>query len=182
MISLQNNRILGGALMIAGTAIGAGMLGLPIKNGPTGFPLAMASLFSMYLFMLGSIFLYFENVLYMEDQSANLISMTKERLSKPLQIFTWFSYAIIHYTAIWAYFSGSGDIISSVLAEQLNLHIREETASSCSQLCSISYFCTHPHHRSNQPFFYDWVIHNLLSFVRGHHTEFKSKQPSTYIF
>lgn len=125
MISTENNRILGGSLMIAGTAIGAGMLGLPIKNGPTGFPLALGSLFIIYLFMLASIFLYFENVLYMEDQSANLISMTKARLNKPLQYFTWLSYVIIHFSAIWAYMSAGGDIISSFLNSLIGIHLAE---------------------------------------------------------
>ncbi len=111
--------------MIGGTAIGAGMLGLPIKNGPTGFPLAILSLFSVYLFMLASIFLYFENVLYMNDQSANLISMTKARLNKPLQYLTWLSYSIIHFSAIWAYISAGGDIISSFLSSQLLLEAPE---------------------------------------------------------
>ncbi len=111
--------------MISGTAIGAGMLGLPIKNGPTGFPLAIFSLLSVYLFMLTSIFLYFENVLYMNDQSANLISMTKARLNKPLQYLTWLSYSIVHFSAIWAYLSAGGDVISSFLSSQLLLEAPE---------------------------------------------------------
>ena len=145
MISKETSRILGGSLMIGGTAIGAGMLGLPIKNGPTGFPLATASLFLVYLFMLASIFLYFENILYMSDKSANLISMTKARLSKPLQYFTWLAYALIHFCAIWAYIAGGGDIISSFLQSAFHISISE---TKCSLLFAVvlgSLVFTHIH-------------------------------------
>nr|NGX29103.1 Tyrosine-specific transport protein [Candidatus Anoxychlamydiales bacterium] len=57
---VKSNKFLGSVLLISGTTIGAGMLGLPVMTGFAGFFPTLALLFFFWLYMLVTAFLYLE--------------------------------------------------------------------------------------------------------------------------
>src|SRR5688572_549252 len=65
---------LSGILLVGGTAIGAGMLALPVATGMAGFVPAIAVNLLCWLAMMATGLLLMEATLWME-QGANLLSM-----------------------------------------------------------------------------------------------------------
>jgi tyrosine-specific transport protein len=105
---------LGGILLIAGTAIGAGMLALPVTTCFAGFfP-------SMILFLLFWLYMTFTALLYLEVNLAvpgenNLITMAQRTLGTPGKIIGWISYLFLLYSLNAAYIAGSSPLFSSFL-------------------------------------------------------------------
>ena len=93
------NRFLGSVLLIAGTAIGAGMLALPVLTGASGFFSAGLLMILIWLFNLYVAFIILEATLRLPTQS-NLISIIGQSLGKGGQFITvgflyYFSLCII---------------------------------------------------------------------------------------
>ncbi|NGX56706.1 MAG: Tyrosine-specific transport protein [Candidatus Anoxychlamydiales bacterium] len=103
---------LGGTLLISGSCIGAGMLGVPVLVGLLGFWPSLILLFFAFAFMT------FTGLLLVEingwfHKRVNLISMVDKSLGKPFKIVSWVLYLFLFYSLLVAYISGSGSIISS---------------------------------------------------------------------
>lgn len=113
----MNNRLFGGILLVAGTAIGAGMLALPLLTASAGF---FPSILLFTLIWLGTIF---TALLVMEinlwfDHEVNLISMARYTLGRYGATFTWILFLLLLYSLTAAYLAGSG-LIMSKATEQL---------------------------------------------------------------
>lgn len=115
MIRLVKSRTIGSILMIAGTAIGAGMLALPLKTAAAGFYPSLALFIACFLFMTYTVFILLEANLMSTNPDANLITMAKERLGKPAQIVAWASFLLLLYSVSAAYMSAGGSLINSLL-------------------------------------------------------------------
>ncbi len=100
----------GGMMLIAGTAIGAGMLGLPLKTGIGGFIPSVLCLVAGFLFMLLSLFVLLEANLYLSSWDANIISMAKARLGPWAQVVAWICFLLLLYAALAAYMSEGGGL------------------------------------------------------------------------
>lgn len=99
----------GGMMLIAGTAIGAGMLGLPLKTGVSGFIPSVFALLAGFSFMLLSLFVLLEANYYLSSWDANIISMARARLGFWAQAVAWCCFLMLLYAALAAYMSeGSG--------------------------------------------------------------------------
>lgn len=101
--------------MIAGTAIGAGMLALPLTTAAAGFYPTLLAFFACFLFMLYSVFLLLEANLMSEHPEANIISMTGERLGRWGQIVAWGAFLLLLYSVSAAYMSAGGSLITTLL-------------------------------------------------------------------
>jgi tyrosine-specific transport protein len=106
--------VLGGTFIIAGTSIGAGMLGLPVVTGEGGFVPAIFIYIASWLFMMTTGLLLLEISLRMPKDS-NLISMAGKYLGKFGTVFSWLLYLFLFYSLSVAYISGGGDLIRDVL-------------------------------------------------------------------
>ncbi len=105
--SVAISRQVMGALLVAGTTIGAGMLALPVATGSSGFmPAATLTIFS-WLFMLFSALLLLEVATHMPEGS-NLISMATRTLKKKGQLLAWALYLLLFYSLTIAYIVGGG--------------------------------------------------------------------------
>lgn len=108
----KRGSVLGGMLFIAGSCIGAGMLGLPIMTGPSGFfP-------SLFMFFLGWLFMTATGLLIVEANSwfsgrVNLLSMTERALGKWGKGICWVTYLFLFYALLVAYISGIGGLSST---------------------------------------------------------------------
>lgn len=114
MLKLVKNRTIGSILMIAGSAIGAGMLALPLKTAAAGFFPSLALFVACFLFMTYTVFILLEANLMSKDADANLITMAKERLGKPAQAVAWVTFLLLLYSVSAAYMSAGGSLMNSL--------------------------------------------------------------------
>lgn len=115
MFKKIDTKLIGGILLITGTAIGGGMLALPVTNGPAGF--INSSVFLLLIWALTTLaaLLILEVNLWLPAGS-NIISMARYTLGKPGEIIAWGSYLFLLYALMAAYITGGLDILSSLLA------------------------------------------------------------------
>lgn len=112
-----DNKVIGASLLVAGTAIGAGMLALPTVTGFAGFiPSTLLFLF-YWVFMLFTSFLILEVNLWMEERSipANMISMAKRTLGPVGETIAWGAYLFLLYALMTAYLAGSGPLVANFI-------------------------------------------------------------------
>ena len=107
------SKIIGGTLLIVGTAIGGGMLALPVSASPGGFFNASLLLFGCWVLMTYSAFLILEINLWL-PQNSNIISMAKATLGRKGEIIAWTSYLLLLYALICAYISSGTDIFHNL--------------------------------------------------------------------
>lgn len=110
----MNTKMLGGILLIAGTCIGGGMLGLPIATAKGG--IVHASL----LFIICWILMTFTALLTLEvnlcfPRHSNVISMAKATLGKPGAFVCWTIYLLFLYALVSAYIAGGQDVLHGLL-------------------------------------------------------------------
>ncbi len=104
--------LLGGALLIAGSCIGAGMLGLPILTGLSGFFPSLFFFFCAWIFMTLTGLLLVEVNSYFSKQ-VNFISMVQHSLGTAGKIICWVLYLFLFYALLVAYISVCGTLFSS---------------------------------------------------------------------
>jgi len=117
----MNTKLLGGILLIVGTAIGGGMLALPIATSQAGFIYSTLLLFACWFIMTSSALLILEVNLWLPANS-NIISMAKATLGKTGQIIAWLSYLLLLYSLLAAYMAGGGDFLHNLLGI-INIHL-----------------------------------------------------------
>lgn len=102
-----------GALLIAGTVIGVGMLGLPVATGAAGFVPAATIYLLCWGFMLCTGLLLLEVCTWMPKE-ANLITMVG-RLFGPIgKVCCWIIYVSLFITVMIAHMLGGGQIVTAV--------------------------------------------------------------------
>jgi tyrosine-specific transport protein len=121
MIFTKNpfQKVLGGALLVAGTSIGAGMLALPIVTGLSGlYP-------SVFIYLISWAIMTITGLLFLEicltfPQGTNIISMANHYLGKKGQICSWIVYLFLFYCLSIAYVSTGGELVFLVLGKKLS--------------------------------------------------------------
>jgi tyrosine-specific transport protein len=108
------NKIIGGALLIAGTTIGAGMLALPVVTAPSGFYPTLGICILSWIFMLVSAVLILEANLWFPERT-NLLTMTRATLGKSGLIVALIFFALLLYAVNSAYITASSGLITSLI-------------------------------------------------------------------
>jgi len=117
----MGQRVLGCILMIIGTAVGAGMLALPVATAHANVETTIAMmLFSWTVMTIGACAILEVNLWF--PAGTNLISMADKTLGKIFKQLTWFFCLLLLYSLLCAYLSGTGDILQGLLA-YLNIHL-----------------------------------------------------------
>ncbi len=101
---------LGGALLIAGTCIGAGMLAILIATGMSGFFPAIFVNTVCWLFMLATGLLFLEATLWMPD-GANVISMSGRFLGPVGKWLGGFFFLFLYYNLMVSYIAGGAPLV-----------------------------------------------------------------------
>ncbi len=118
----KEGNIFGGILLIAGSCIGAGMLGLPILTGLAGFfP-------SLLMFLVVWVFMTLTGLLLVEVNSwhsnrVNMLTMVGSSLGKWGRAACWVFYLFLFYALLVAYISGSGNLVATFSAEYLRWNV-----------------------------------------------------------
>lgn len=110
----MNTKLLGCTLLIVGTAIGGGMLALPIATSEAGFIYSSILLLGCWVVMTASAFLILEINLWLPPNS-NIISMAKATLGGWGQVIAWIAYLLLLYSLLAAYIAGGGDFLKDLL-------------------------------------------------------------------
>lgn len=112
-----HRHLLGGTLLIAGTSIGVGMLGLPIVTAVGGFIPSLLIYGICWLFMVWIAMLILEACIWM-PKDANLISICRELLGKKGEIACWILYLFLFYCLMTAHVAAGGGIVSQLFGEE----------------------------------------------------------------
>jgi tyrosine-specific transport protein len=110
------SKTFGAVLLITGTAIGAGMLGLPVSTGASGLAASICVTISCYFYMLATIFLFLEAMYYSPNASTNLTGLCRRLSGRIAESITWLLFLSLLYIASAAYMVGSGEILSGSFA------------------------------------------------------------------
>lgn len=112
-MSLKN--AIGGIALIAGTAIGAAILALPVSTAHLGFfPTLFLYLICWFFMTLGALYLLEANLLV--GYGTNLISMAEKTLGRWGKYLCWTTYLILLYALTSAYLTGAGSWITQGFA------------------------------------------------------------------
>ena len=117
-MSQPKGSVIGGMLLITGSCVGAGMLGLPILTGIAGFFPAL------FMFIVAWLFMTFTGLLLLEvngwfSPKSHYISMTEKFFGKFGKIASWILYLFLFYALLVAYVSGSGSLVSSAFGSAI---------------------------------------------------------------
>lgn len=107
-------KLIGGALLIIGTSIGAGMLALPIATSQLGFLGSVILLVLCWFVMTLSALLLLEVNLWLPQRS-HIISMARVTIGPLGQIIAWGTYLLLLYSLLCAYIAGGSDLFQNLL-------------------------------------------------------------------
>ncbi|MBT1445206.1 tryptophan permease [Shewanella sp. JM162201] len=107
--------LLGGAMIIAGTTVGAGMFSLPVVGAGMWFGWSLVLMAGIWLCMLLSGLLLLETNLRFAP-GASFDTLTRETLGRFGRIVNGLSIAFVLYILTYAYISGGGSIVNHSLS------------------------------------------------------------------
>ena len=107
-------KLIGCILLIVGTSIGAGMLGLPIATAQLGFAGSLVLLLLCWIVMTAGAFLLLEVNLWLPKNS-NLVSMARATLGPIGQLLAWVTFLLLLYSLLCAYIAGGSDLFHHLI-------------------------------------------------------------------
>lgn len=107
-------QIISGSLLVAGTTVGAGMLGIPLMTAKAGFWPAMCITIFTWAIMLWTGLLYLEATLWM-PLGSNLLSMSKRFFGNQGRIFSGAMFLFLYYCLLVAYFAAGAPMLAYAL-------------------------------------------------------------------
>ena len=113
---MKKSKILGGILLVSGTAIGAGMLALPISTASNGFFPSALTFLVCWMFMTVAALLVVEVNLHLPGEK-DFISMVSLTLGLPGKIIAWVGYLLLLYALISAYLMGGSSWLLKLLSD-----------------------------------------------------------------
>lgn len=113
-MSKKPGSLLGGVLLITGSCVGAGMLGLPIITGLAGFAPSLLMFVLVWLFMTATALLLVEANGWF-TRKVNFMSIVEHSLGRGGKILCLITCLFLFYALLVAYISGSGSLFSSLL-------------------------------------------------------------------
>ncbi len=133
-ITSSSPSVLGGTMIIAGTAIGAGMFSLPTVSSGMWFNWSLVCLLITWFCMFHSCLMILEaNLHYRVGSSFD--TFVKDILGKGWNVVCGLSVVFVLYILLYAYVSGGGSIVVHTLESTLGAAPPPEVASLIFVLC-----------------------------------------------
>lgn len=107
-------KIVIGSLLVGGTAIGAGMLALPIATASGGLFPAWIVYCLCWLFSMCTGLLFIEIALWLAP-GANIVTMAHKLLGPGGRMAAWLLYIFLFYSLTIAYIAGGGNLLANFL-------------------------------------------------------------------
>lgn len=141
----RSGSLLGGILLIGGSCIGAGVLGLPIVTGLSGFLPSLSMFFAAWAFMTITGLLLVEVNGWFPGR-VNMISMVGKSLGKSGKVACWILYLFLFYALLVAYIAGFGSLSTTLALQYFHLTLPNWMGSLLLVLLFgiIVYFGTRP--------------------------------------
>jgi len=116
--------VLGGVLLVGGTCIGAGMLGLPVMTAAAGFYPTLGAFLLVWFFMTTSALAYLEVSLRFKGEN-NLISIVGRTLGHKPKVIAFIGFVFFLYSLMAAYTSGGTTMLAHILGVNIQgkLHL-----------------------------------------------------------
>lgn len=125
----MKSKELGGILLVAGTAVGAGMLALPVGTGFSGFFPSSCLLIAVWFFMTYTAFLMLEVALWDKKPFGNMLSMSQMTLGKWGRAACWAAYLFLLYALNTAYLAGGAPLMNGFLEQFIGVEIPDALES-----------------------------------------------------
>lgn len=119
---MTKNKFLGSTLIIAGTALGGGMLALPLASAGLGFYTSVFLLFANWALMTYTALLMLE-VHQHADENATLHTLARNILGKPGQYLATAASFFLFYALCAAYIAGGGGQLASKVNLALGIEL-----------------------------------------------------------
>lgn len=113
----MKNKILGSALMIAGTTIGAGMLAMPLTSAGIGFGATLALLVGLWALLTYTGLLFMEVYQTAKAQDVGVATLAEQYFGLTGRFLATFSLLVLLYALLAAYITGGGSLLSGVLPD-----------------------------------------------------------------
>ncbi|KMK51940.1 tyrosine transporter [[Actinobacillus] muris] len=113
----MKNKILGSALMIAGTTIGAGMLAMPLTSAGMGFGMTLVLLVGLWLLLTYTGLLFMEVYQTARQQDVGVASLAEQYFGIVGRVLATFSLLVLLYALLSAYITGGGSLLSGLLPQ-----------------------------------------------------------------
>lgn len=117
----MKNRVFGSTLIIAGTAVGAGMLAMPLTSAQMGFGMTFFLLFILWVLLTFTALLYAEVHQY-SPSDAGIAGITEQYFGLTGKLIVNFILLFFMYAVLTAYITGSGNLLFSFLPTSWNLN------------------------------------------------------------
>lgn len=111
----MQNKLLGSALMVAGTTIGAGMLAMPLTSAGIGFGMTAALLVGLWALLTYSGLLFIEVYQTAEVRDVGVATLAEQYFGVTGRFLATASLLILLYALLAAYITGGGSLLSGVL-------------------------------------------------------------------
>lgn len=121
----STDRIVGAVSIVAGTAVGAAMLALPIVMGRAGFLPSVVAFVGAWIFMAYSALLFVE-LAVTHRKGSNVIFLAQETLGKFGALGASIAYVLLLYALLTAYIAGVSQIIASVMDSMAPSYVSQE--------------------------------------------------------
>lgn len=115
----MKNRVFGSTLIIAGTAVGAGMLAMPLTSAQMGFGVTFILLFVLWILLTFTALLYAE-VHQHSPIDTGIAGMTEQYFGLTGKLVVNFILLFFMYAVLTAYITGSGDLLFSFIPQSFN--------------------------------------------------------------
>jgi len=122
---MTKNKFLGSTLIIAGTALGGGMLALPLASAGLGFYTSAFLLLANWALMTYTALLMLEIHQY-ADKDATLHSLAKHILGRPGQYLATFSSFFLFYALCAAYIAGGGGQLTAKINSIFEIEMTQQ--------------------------------------------------------
>ena len=118
----MNSSAFGSTFLVAGTALGAGMLAMPLATAGVGFSSALLLLFGLWAIMSYTALLLVEAYQH-NDARMGLGSLAYKYLGRSGRLLTSLAMPFLLYSLLAAYLTGGGEIISESLKTLLGVRL-----------------------------------------------------------
>ncbi|MFK0571415.1 amino acid permease [Endozoicomonas sp.] len=165
MSESSRSSLIGSALILAGTAIGAGMLALPLVSASTGLiPVIILFLVTAFFAVISALYAFEANVAI--KPGCNLYTMASRTLGRMGKVLSAIAPLGLFYALMSAYFSGGG----SLLAQFVQVAIPEASSQLCVILFALIagvfvYYSTRAVDLVNRVFFSMMVVAFILVLI-----------------
>ncbi|AWW34153.1 tyrosine transporter [Mannheimia varigena] len=120
----MKNKILGSALMIAGTTIGAGMLAMPLTSAGMGFGATALLLIGLWALLAYTGLLFMEVYQTAPQKGIGVATLAEQYFGLFGRTLATFSLLVLLYALLSAYITGGGSLLSGIMPEMADTDMK----------------------------------------------------------